>query len=135
MESISQMEPDRRGVYGGAIGYASFNNSMDWCIAIRCVSKVLMSGSLPLFSTIVVKDGIAYVQAGAGIVFDSDPLSEYKETMTKMMGALNAIYRAESQGNAKVWFHCTSALFSCKTGRTGRVLCEVTKDRKTHSKR
>lgn len=83
MELIAQMEPDRRGAYGGAIGYASFNNSMDWCIAIR---------------TLVVKDGVVYAQAGAGIVYDSDPVSEYKETMTKMMGGLSAVFRAESHG-------------------------------------
>lgn len=50
----------------------------------------------------MIKDGVAYGQAGAGIVYDSDPLSEYKETMTKMMGGLRAVFRAEAYGGVKV---------------------------------
>ena len=50
----------------------------------------------------IIKDGVAYGQAGAGIVYDSDPLSEYQETMTKMMGGLRAVFRAEAYGGIKV---------------------------------
>jgi hypothetical protein len=57
---------------------------------------------LTLYRTLLIKDGIAYGQAGAGIVYDSDPLSEYKETMTKMMGGLRAVFRAEAYGGVKV---------------------------------
>lgn len=52
--------------------------------------------------TLVIKDGVAYGQAGAGIVYDSDPESEYKETMTKMMGGLRAVFRAEAYGGVTV---------------------------------
>jgi chorismate binding enzyme len=58
-----------------------------------------------VFRTLVVKDGIVYGQGGAGIVYDSDPLSEYKETMTKMMGGLRAVFRAEAYGGVKVDFY------------------------------
>lgn len=70
MEIIDELENVRRGIYGGAVGYFSYNGNMDTCIAIR---------------TIVYKDKKAYIQAGAGVVFDSDPLSEYKETLNKAM--------------------------------------------------
>ncbi|MHB1393214.1 MAG: anthranilate synthase component I [Clostridia bacterium] len=70
MEIIDELENVRRGIYGGAVGYFSYNGNMDTCIAIR---------------TIVYKDKKAYIQAGAGIVFDSDPVSEYKETLNKAM--------------------------------------------------
>jgi len=80
MELIEEMEPTRRGIYAGAVGYFAFDSSMDVCIAIR---------------TIVVKDGKAYVQAGAGIVADSVPSSEYEETLNKARGLLKAIESAE----------------------------------------
>jgi len=70
MEIIDELENVKRGIYGGAVGYFSYNGNMDTCIAIR---------------TIVYKDKKAYIQAGAGIVFDSDPQSEYKETLNKAM--------------------------------------------------
>ena len=59
MEIIGELEGRTRGVYAGAVGYASFAGSLDTCIAIR---------------TMVVKDGVAYLQAGGGIVYDSEPL-------------------------------------------------------------
>ena len=68
MEIIDSMEPSRRGVYAGAVGYLDFSGNLDTCIAIR---------------TMVAKDGVVYVQAGAGIVADSDPESEYEETRSK----------------------------------------------------
>lgn len=70
MEIIDELENVKRDIYGGAVGYFSYNGNMDTCIAIR---------------TIVYKDKKAYIQAGAGIVFDSDPVSEYKETLNKAM--------------------------------------------------
>lgn len=76
MEIIEELETQKRGVYGGAIGYIGYDGNLDTCIAIR---------------TVVKKDGIAYVQAGAGIVLDSDPESEYQETISKASAVLDAI--------------------------------------------
>ncbi|MBU3111184.1 anthranilate synthase component I [Clostridium lacusfryxellense] len=70
MEIIDELENTRRGIYSGAIGYFSYNGDMDTCIAIR---------------TIVFKDDFAYVQGGAGIVYDSVPEDEYTETLNKTM--------------------------------------------------
>ena len=80
MEIIENLEPNKRGIYGGAIGYLTFGGDMDVCIAIR---------------TIVYKNGNAYAQAGAGIVADSVPSSEYQETYNKVNGLLSAIQYAE----------------------------------------
>jgi anthranilate synthase component 1 len=81
MEIIEELEPVRRGVYGGAILYADQAGNLDSCIAIR---------------TMVIKNGRAYVQAGAGIVADSDPESEYQECMNKASALLRA---AEKSGH------------------------------------
>jgi len=67
-------------VYGGAVGYFSYSGNMDMCIAIR---------------TLIVKDGKVHLQAGAGIVADSDPAAEYTETVNKAMGVVKAIEMAE----------------------------------------
>ena len=75
MEIITELEPDRRGVYAGCMGYFGANGSMDTCIAIR---------------TAVIKNGQIHVQAGAGIVYDSDPQSEYRECAAKARGMLRA---------------------------------------------
>lgn len=83
MEIIAEVEPEKRGVYSGAAGYFSFNGDMDVAISIR---------------TMVVKNGIAYTQAGGGIVYDSVPAREYEETMNKARAALNAIRQAEENG-------------------------------------
>ena len=72
----------RRGPYAGAIGYLSFGGDLDTCICIR---------------TIVVKDGVAYLQAGAGIVADSDPAKEYEETRAKAAALLRAIELAHEE--------------------------------------
>lgn len=80
MEIIDELEPVRREVYGGAVGYFSFSGNMDMAIAIR---------------TLVVKDGKVHLQAGAGIVADSDPASEYQETVNKAMAVVKAIEAAE----------------------------------------
>ena len=82
MQIIDEIEPLRRGPYAGAVGYIDFRGNMDTCIALR---------------TLVVKDGKAYVQAGAGIVADSVPASEYEETLNKARGLLKAIEVAERQ--------------------------------------
>ena len=79
MEIIEELEPVRRGVYGGAILYADYAGNLDSCIAIR---------------TMVVHGGRAYVQAGAGIVADSDPESEYEECMNKARALLRAAEQA-----------------------------------------
>ena len=80
MEIIDELEPTRRGPYGGAVGYFSFSGSADTAITIR---------------TAVIKDGVAYVQAGGGVVADSVPENEYYETMNKARALLNAIEMAE----------------------------------------
>lgn len=79
MEIIDELEPTKRGVYGGAIGYISFNGNFDSCITIR---------------TGVFKDGKAYVQAGGGIVYDSVPEYEYNESVNKASAVLKAIEEA-----------------------------------------
>ena len=76
MQIIDEVEPTRRGPYGGAMGYFGFNGNMDTCITLR---------------TIVIKDGVAYVQAGGGVVADSVPASEYDETRNKARAALRAL--------------------------------------------
>jgi anthranilate synthase component 1 len=80
MEIIEELEPTRRGPYAGAVGYLSFSGNMDMCINIR---------------TIVISGHQAYVQAGAGIVADSDPQREYEETCNKARAMMRAIELAE----------------------------------------
>ena len=82
MEIIDELEPHRRGPYAGAVGYVDFAGNMDTCIALR---------------TIVIHDDKAYVQAGAGIVADSVPESEWNETLNKARGLLKAIELAEGR--------------------------------------
>jgi anthranilate synthase component 1 len=76
MQIIDEIEPHRRGPYAGAVGYIDFAGNMDTCIALR---------------TIVIQNGTAYVQVGAGIVADSVPETEYEETLNKARGLLKAI--------------------------------------------
>ena len=83
MEIIAELEPDRRGPYAGAVGYFDLMGNMDTAITIR---------------TLVIKDGMAYIQAGGGIVYDSVPESEYEETVHKASAALRAIEQAEGGG-------------------------------------
>jgi anthranilate synthase component 1 len=80
MQIIDELEPTRRGPYGGAVGYVDFARNMDTCIALR---------------TIVWKNGVYDVQAGAGVVADSVPASEYEETMNKAKAMLKAVEIAE----------------------------------------
>ena len=80
MEIIEELEPVRREIYGGAVGYFSFSGNMDMAIAIR---------------TLVIKDGRIHLQAGAGIVADSDPAAEYQETVNKAMAVVKAIELVE----------------------------------------
>jgi anthranilate synthase component I len=68
MEIIDELEPEKRGVYGGGVGYFAANGEMDMCIALR---------------TAVLKDGTLYIQAGGGVVYDSDPEAEWQETVNK----------------------------------------------------
>jgi anthranilate synthase component 1 len=75
MQIIAEQEPDRRGIYGGCVGYIGANGDMDTAIAIR---------------TAVIKDSTMYVQAGAGIVYDSDPQGEYRECQAKARGLMRA---------------------------------------------
>lgn len=80
MEIIEELEPVRREIYGGAVGYFSFSGNMDMAIAIR---------------TLIVKDGRVHLQAGAGIVADSDPAAEYQETVNKARAVVKAIELVE----------------------------------------
>ena len=81
MEIISELEPDRRGPYAGAVGYFGFGGAMDTCIAIR---------------TLIMKGDRVHVQAGAGIVADSDPAREYQETLSKAEALAEAVLQAEA---------------------------------------
>jgi anthranilate synthase component 1 len=76
MEIIEALEPRRRGVYGGAVGYVDFSGNIDTCIALR---------------TLVIKDGIAYIQAGGGIVADSQPDREREESINKASALIRAV--------------------------------------------
>src|SRR5205085_9758979 len=81
MEIIADLENRRRGVYAGAVGYLDFAGNLDFCITIR---------------TMVIEDGRAYVQAGAGIVADSNPTAEYEETRDKARAVIRALELAQS---------------------------------------
>ena len=80
MQIIAELEPDARGPYAGAVGYFSLSGDLDQCIAIR---------------TIVRRDGIYYLQAGAGIVADSIPAQEYLETTNKIAALKEALRQSE----------------------------------------
>jgi anthranilate synthase component 1 len=81
MEIIDELEPEKRGVYGGGVGYFAANGDMDMCIALR---------------TAVLKDEVLYIQAGGGVVYDSDPEAEFQETVNKS----KAIRRAAADAGA-----------------------------------
>jgi len=80
MQIIDELEPTKRGPYAGAVGYFGFSGNMDTCITIR---------------TLVIKDGTAYIQAGGGVVADSDPAAEYQETVNKARAMMRAVEMAE----------------------------------------
>ena len=84
MQLLSQLEPERRGVYSGAVGYFDWRGHMDGAIAIRSA---------------LIKDSCAHVNAGGGIVYDSEPELEFEESRNKAMGVLQAIKLAERAGN------------------------------------
>jgi anthranilate synthase component I len=81
MQIIEELEPTRRGVYGGSVLYADFAGNLDSCIAIR---------------TLVMKGKRAYLQAGAGVVADSNPASEFQECVNKAKAVLKAVEDAGS---------------------------------------
>ncbi|MEL0317285.1 MAG: chorismate-binding protein, partial [Aquiluna sp.] len=85
MEIIHELEPSYRGLFGGVIGYFDFEGNSDLAIAIR---------------TALIRDGVAHVQAGAGIVLDSVPESEYAETEAKAAVVLRAVAAANAMKNA-----------------------------------
>jgi anthranilate synthase component I len=81
MQLLAELEPDRRGIYSGVVGYFDFQGNTDGAIAIRSA---------------LVKDGVAHVSAGAGIVLDSDPQAEYEETRNKAKSVMKAIVAANN---------------------------------------
>ncbi|MFM8657954.1 MAG: anthranilate synthase component I family protein, partial [Chthoniobacterales bacterium] len=81
MQIINEMEQSKRCSYSGAVGYFDYDGNLNSCIALR---------------TVLLKDGTAYVQAGAGVVADSTPQGEYQETINKAMGVIRAIERART---------------------------------------
>jgi anthranilate synthase component 1 len=83
MEIITELENSKRGPYAGAVGYFSFTGNMDTCITIR---------------TIVMVGSTVYLQAGAGIVYDSDPAREYQESLNKLKALERAVEVAEGEG-------------------------------------
>jgi len=80
MQIIDELEPTKRGPYAGAVGYFGFSGNMDTCITIR---------------TLVIKNNVAYIQAGGGVVADSDPAAEYQETVNKATAMMRAVEMAE----------------------------------------
>ena len=86
MEIIDEFEPVKRGIYSGAVGYLAWNGNMDTAIAIR---------------TAVIKDDVLHIQAGAGVVYDSIPDLEWKETMNKGRAVIQAASAALSGLNGK----------------------------------
>src|SRR4051794_38133858 len=86
MEIIAELERDRRATYAGCVGYFDLGGNIDTAITIR---------------TILMKDGVAHVQSGGGIVYDSDPAAEYAETENKAMALIRAIEQAESQASTR----------------------------------
>ena len=82
MEIIDELEPEKRGIYGGAMGYLGWNDNMDMAIAIR---------------TAVIKNEKLYVQAGAGIVADSQPEMEWEETQNKARAIVRAVQMANNE--------------------------------------
>jgi anthranilate synthase component 1 len=87
MQIIAELEGQRRGVYAGAVGYIGFDGGLDTCIAIR---------------TLVMKDGVAYAQAGGGIVADSQPEAEFMEVENKLSAVMRALDQAEQVGRQMV---------------------------------
>jgi anthranilate synthase component 1 len=87
MEIIDELEPVKRGIYSGAVGYLGFHGDMDLAIALR---------------TALIKDGVLYMQAGAGIVADSDPASEWQETLSKARAVLRAAEMAAAGLDSKL---------------------------------
>ena len=84
IEIIQELEPDKRGAYAGAVGFFSTTGDIETCITIR---------------TMIIKNKIAYIQAGGGIVFDSDPQKEYEETQHKARALIESIRDAENYNN------------------------------------
>jgi anthranilate synthase component 1 len=82
MQIIDELEPVKRGGYGGAIGYLSYSGDLDTCIHIR---------------TVVIKDGVAHIQAGGGTVADAQPAYEYEESVAKARAVKRAIELASQQ--------------------------------------
>jgi anthranilate synthase component 1 len=86
MELIAELEEDQRGPYAGCVGYFDLSGNLDTAITIR---------------TVLMKDGVAHVQSGGGIVYDSDPTTEYTETENKARALIRAIEQAEADSASR----------------------------------
>ncbi len=108
MEIISELEPSPRGPYAGAVGYFAFNGNMDFCITIRTIA--------------IIRNRVS-IQVGAGIVYDSSPVLEYKETLRKAAAMLKALEKASNTGRSCAT-HCSehgNALPHSSTNQTLRI--------------
>ena len=103
-EIINELENNKRGIYGGAIGYIDFTGNLDTCIAIRIAYK---------------KNGKVFVRSGAGIVADSDPATEYQESINKAKAVMAAIYEQQEIGDDEAPFNDNSVSGSSGTGKGG----------------
>ncbi|KAF2711977.1 anthranilate synthase component I [Pleomassaria siparia CBS 279.74] len=126
MELIAELEREKRGVYAGAVGYFGYGGidgdkdiegAMDTCIALR---------------TMVVKDGIAYLQAGGGIVFDSDPYDEWVETLNKLGANMQCITSAEEKHLAEQADDEGDALHGSRRTRAGSSDLDATRQHSGH---
>ena len=125
MEIIDELEPVKRGAYGGAVGWLSYDGDLDTCICIR---------------TVVVKDGVAHVQAGGGTVADAQPDYEYEESRAKARGVVRAIELAAAAGGVAVrvldgrqlrLVHLQPRPVPGRAGRRAGARCATTRRRST----
>jgi len=112
MQLLSQLEPEQRGIYSGVVGYFDFFGNMDAAIAIRSV---------------LIKDGMAHVNAGAGVVYDSDPDGEYEETRNKARSILKAVQLAEKATSLRTAATSSSAKHS-QTAPASTASSKLSKD-------
>jgi anthranilate synthase component 1 len=117
MQILAEIEGQRRGVYAGAVGYIGYDGALDTCIAIR---------------TLVMRGGMAYAQAGGGIVADSQPAAEYDETENKLGATLRALAIAEARSVSQAHTLRQLHLQPCPIFRRTRSQCDGAPQRRDH---